>query len=374
MTSNLVPKKHPNRFKREAFDIYDGEVKIYRTTSKTWQFQMWISEEKRYVRKTLDTENREDAIVNAKKKYIYYQAKIQNNEKIFSITAHELRVSFLVYIQNQVENKQLSIGRAANIKTSTNHYLDFVGKNSNVQNIDPKKFREYLAFRRSEKLNITFTVIRNESITIKQLYTFGISEGYLNQVYMPDFGVIKVPKDEVVREAYTTKEYNQLINFSKNWYKAKDTSNDEEKYYRRLINDFIILMANGGFRTQELRLLKWKDIKNITPINKEKEVFVELVIRAENTKVKKNRRFEMRRGDVFNRIKSYSNHTEPEDYVFSAYTKNTVLDKRHLYSYFKKLILLVKSKHPTFDETKTIYCLRHFWITIRILAGLNVYD
>jgi len=82
----------------------------------------------------------------------------------------------------------------------------------------------------------------------------------------------------------------------------------------------------------------------------------------------------MRRGDVFNRIKSYSNHTEPEDYVFSAYTKNTVLDKKNLYSYFNKLILLVKSKYPIFDETKTLYCLRHFWITIRILAGLNVYD
>jgi len=93
------------------------------------------------------------------------------------------------------------------------------------------------------------------------MYTFGQSEGFLKQVYVPDFGVIRVPKDEVVREAYTTKEYNQLINFSKNWHKAKDIKIDEEKYYRRLINDFIILMANGGFRTQELRLL-------IDPANK----------------------------------------------------------------------------------------------------------
>lgn len=28
----------------------------------------------------------------------------------------------------------------------------------------------------------------------------------------------------------------------------------------------------------------------------------------------------------------------------------------------------------TLDETKSLYSLRHFWITIRILAGLNVYD
>lgn len=371
MTSTSAPKKQPNRTKKETFEILDGEVKIFRTTSKIWQFQMWISEEQKYVRETLNTDNRDDAINLAKKKYILYSSKIQNNEKIFSITATELRDSFLDYVQKQVNNEQLSKGRAANIKTYTKHYLEFIGKNSKIQNVDSKKFREYLAFRRSKKSDILAIVIRNEAITIKQMYAFGQSEGFLKQTYNPDFGLIKVPKDEAVREAYTTEEYTQLINYSKNWYKAKAIS-DEEKYYRRLINDFIILMANGGFRTQELRLLKWKDIKNIS--QPDKETYAELIIRAENTKVKKNRTIEMRRGDVFKRIQLYSKYTEREDHVFSTFIKNTVIDKRHLYTYFKKLISEVKTKFPNFDDTKTLYSLRHFWITIRILAGLNVYD
>ena len=344
MTSNLVPKKLPNCSKREAFDIYDGEVKIYRTTSKIWQFQMWISEEQKYVRETLRTENREDAIDNAKKKYIFYKAKIHNNEKIFSITAQELRDHFLIYVLDQVDNRQLSKGRLMNIKTYTKHYLDFVGKNTKIQNIDTKKFREYLAFRRMKKSDILATVVRNESITIKQMYAFGQSEGFLKQTYILDFGVIKVPKDESVREAYTSEEYKQLTIYSKNWYKAKDAQNDQEKYYRRLINDFIILMANGGFRTQELRLLKWKDIKNISLT--EKETFAELIIRAENSKVNKNRTIEVRRGDVFERIRLYSKYTEQEDHVFSAYIKNTVIDKKHLYNYFNKLVSGILSPNP----------------------------
>lgn len=371
MTLTIDPKKQPNRSKREAIDICDGEVKIYRTTSKIWQFQMWISEEQKYVRESLKTENNSEAIDCAKKKYIYYKSKVHNNEKIFSITAQELRDHFLIHIQNQVDNRQLSKGRLMNIKTYTKHYLDFVGKNTKIQNIDSKRFRDYFAFRRLKRTDILATVIRDESITIKQMYAFGQSEGFIKQTYILDFGVIKAPKDEAVREAYTTEEYNQLINYSKNWYKAKAIC-DEEKYYRRLINDFIILMANGGFRTQELRLLKWKDIKNIS--DPDKETYAELIIRAENTKVKKNRTIEIRRGDVFKRIQLYSKYTEREDHVFSAFKKNTVIDKRHLYTYFKKLISEVKIKFPNFDETKTFYCLRHFWITIRILAGLNVYD
>ena len=39
-----------------------------------------------------------------------------------------------------------------------------------------------------------------------------------------------------------------------------------------------------------------------------------------------------------------------------------------------ELIEEVRKKYPQFDTTKTLYCLRHFWITIRILAGMNVYD
>ena len=82
----------------------------------------------------------------------------------------------------------------------------------------------------------------------------------------------------------------------------------------------------------------------------------------------------MRRGDVFQRIKGYSKYTEREDFVFSTYDKNEVLSKKRLYTVFNQLREIVKTKHNDFDETKSLYSLRHFWITIRILAGLNVYD
>ena len=361
------------RGKKDVFEILDGQVKIYRTNSKVWQYQLWIKEEQKYVRESLQTDDKESAVNKATERFIYYRSRILKNEKVFSITSSELRDDFLIYIQNQVDNQQLSKGRQSNIKTFTKHYLKFVNEKSKIQNIPPKFFRDYLTFRRTSKSDILVSVVINESVTIKQMYRFGVDKGHINSDYCPDFGVMKKPQDEGIRDSFTIDEYGMLINISKNWYKDKSISdNEEEKYYRRLCNDYILVMANGGFRTQEVRLLKWKDIKKISETDK--GVYAEVIVRAENTKIRKSRTLEMRRGDVFQRIKSYSNYTEKDDFVFSTYDKNEVISKRRLYTVFNQLRELVSTIHSDFDNTKSLYSLRHFWITIRILAGLNVYD
>lgn len=361
--------------KKEKLYILDERVQLFRNTSDIWQMQMWVREEGKYVRESLRTADLLEAKKKAEDRFIFFRAKVMNDEKIFSITAQELRDKFLAHVAQQVKMGQLSAGRAANVKTYTKHYLDFVVRTTKIQNIDRKKFREYLAFRRGKKPDILATVVLNESITIKQMYRFACAEGLIDQTYVPDFGVIKVKQGEAVRESYTAKEYTDLINVSRVWHKSKDVVTEEQRYYRRLLNDFILIMANSGFRTQEARLLKWKDIKRITKTDND-EVYAEVVIRAENTKVRKSRTVQIRRGDVFERIRTYSQHTEPEDFVFSRFEqdKNEVLDKTRLYDLFGELVQKVKDKNPDFDDTKTLYCLRHLFITMRIMAGLNVYD
>ncbi len=237
-----------------------GRVRVFRTTSQVWQMQMWRPEEGKYVRESLRTDDEREAIREAEKRYINYRAKIQSGEKVFSVTATEMRDRFLAHIEKMVEARQMSKGRASNIATYTKHYLDFIGRATKVQNVDRRKFRDYLAFRRSKKTDILATVVVNESSTIKQMYRFAVDEGLIDRFYAPDFGVIKKNDEEGTREAYTPIEYNQLISVSKGWYKRKDAATDEARYYRRLIHDFILVMANGGFRTQEARLLRWVEV------------------------------------------------------------------------------------------------------------------
>lgn len=353
----------------DAFDLMDGEIRIYRTTHSgdVWQMRMYVADEKRYVRKSLKTRDKTLAIERAKKDFIFYQAKLQNGEKLFSITAQELVNRYRLFEQERLDGQQISEGRFSNIKTHTNRYLDFVSKTEKIQNISNKKFREYRTFRQSAKRDITMNAVINELTTIKKMYDFARTEGLINANYKIDVGFIRVADDDAKREAFTIDEYSQLINVSKISYrKGKDS---EDKYYRELLNDFILAMANFGFRTGELLSLQWRDVyfKN--------DGSVEITIRAENTKVKKKREVIGNKGWIFKRVKERSKYTSDNCFVWSKFVKDEQITKTLLYDYWADLVQQVKTKYLDFDDTKSLYSLRHFYITIHLLAGkVDVYS
>jgi len=353
----------------DAFDLMDGEIRIYRTTHSgdVWQMRMYVTDEKRYVRKSLKTRDKTLAIERAKKDFIFYQAKMQNGEKLFSITAQELINRYRLFEQERLDGQQISEGRFSNIKTHTNRYLEFVGKSEKIQNISNKKFREYRTFRQGAKRDITMNAVINELTTIKKMYDFARTEGLINANYKIDVGFIRVADDDAKREAFTIDEYSQLINVSKISYrKGKDS---EDKYYRELLNDFILAMANFGFRTGELLSLQWRDVyfKN--------DGSVEITIRAENTKVRKKREVIGNKGWIFKRVKERSKYTSDNCFVWSKFGKDEQITKTLLYDYWADLVQQVKTKYLDFDDTKSLYSLRHFYITIHLLAGkVDVYS
>ena len=152
-----------------------------------------------------------------------------------------------------------------------------------------------------------------------------------------------------------------MVSFSKTFFKtARD---DEERYYKELIHLFVLGMAHFGFRTGELLSLKWADVQFL------KDDGVLITIRAENTKVNKRRLVGGVNGQVFKRIQRISHFKDDSSFVFSKYSKDEMMTKTMLYAYFNELIQRVKAKHEDFDDTKTLYSLRHFYITIRLIAG-----
>ena len=358
----------------EVTDILDGEVRVFRTTHSgdVWQMRMYVPEEKKYIRLSLRTKDKDAALKLARNEYIKFSAKIQSGEKVFSLSAEDFRDRYIEYVKTLVADDQISKGRAGNIRTYTKHYMDFVGSTTKIQNIPHKKFQEYRAFRQKKLSTITMTVVVNESITIKQMYKWGINEGYLPPTYVPDFGKIKVKKNEVRRESFTVKDYMALVNVGKTWFSKvpKDHPNrDEEIYYRRSIQDFILLMGHYGFRTGELVLAQNKHVT----LNK-KEGTASVFIPAENTKVRTQREVVGKKADVFERRKKYSPFVGPNDYVFTHFRKQAPITKELLYDYYKALIGETKKKHPDFDDSKTLYSLRHFWITLQLLIGkVDVY-
>ena len=139
---------------------------------------MYVKGERKYIQQALGTKDFDQALEKAEQKFITEQARILAGEKIFSITAKELREQFLRDVKERyVGTGRLSQGRLTNITVHTRHYLDFVGEQSQIQNIDPKSFRDYLMLRRKEQKDILLGTVRNEQITISSMYKFAVREG-----------------------------------------------------------------------------------------------------------------------------------------------------------------------------------------------------
>jgi integrase len=353
----------------DAYDLFDGRIRIYRTTNSgdVWQFLMYVQSEQRYVRKSLKTRDKGIAAERAEQMFIDYSARIMRDEKIFSITARQLVEKYLAYERERHESGQIRLGRLSNVRTHVKHYLRFIGENTAIQNFGNKEFRNYRAFRQSSKKDITMTAILNELMTIGKMYSFARDEGYIGTNYKIDYGEIRVQSDDAKREGYTIKEYERLVGFSKNFHKTG--RDDEERYYKELIHLFILGMSHFGFRTGELLSLQWKDVQFL------KEDRVQITIRAENTKVNKRRVIAGLNGQVFKRIQRISRFNDDSSFVFSKYSKDEMMTKAILYDLFKELVQRVKSKYEDFDDTKTLYSLRHFYITIRLIAdSISVYQ
>ena len=363
---------------RNAFDIQDGEVRIYQRTKNSgdvWQFRMYITDEKRYIVKSLQTRDKDIAIERAKRQYIEYKSKEMSGEKLFSISAEKLVALYLDYQEDRLNSKQVSVGRFQGIKTQLKHYLAFIGNTTRISNFKGKEFKRYRAFRMGVRGAKTLTTVVNELLTFKHMYNWAKGEGYIGQKYLIDYGEIKIARDECKRDGYEINEFKQLINTSKNW--ANKTNKtllnyDEVFYYRKLLNDFLVLMGRCGFRTGECLKLRWSDIS----FNADKNKSVQIKIRKENTKVRKERTVtQFGIDNIINRIKTYSNFTDREDFVFSHYSKQTVSFKYNLYDYYKELKQEVQLKHEDFDTSLDIYGIRHYFITLHLrVAEADMYS
>lgn len=362
--TGYITAKHP---------IYGGKAQVlrFRHCGDAWYFRMWIPTEKKFVQHSLKTKDFQLASEKAEKDFIGFQAKVQQGEKIFSFSASELVEMFLVHLKERfVDTDQLSQGRYSNVKIHLKHYLDFIHKcfkrDEPVQNIKRDCFRDYVVFRRKENRDMNLGTIRNEQITIRSMYKWALELGHLTISAMPIFEKMKIPLSEGKREGISLGEYRRLYAVSKNWHThAPDaTKHGEQWYYRRLLHDLIIVMANFGFRTGEVRSIRWKDVQ----VNADNTAKV--LIRAEYTKVREERTVTSRRGDVFDRIRSYSKYTEPNDFVLSAFWKNRQWNSQMIYRTFRSLVKEVREKYgDEFDAERVLYGLRHLFITIKLRGG-----
>ncbi len=114
-------------FTSEEHDVLGGKAKVLRVrqSGDVWQFRMWITEEGKYIRKSLRTRDYESAVERAEKIVFETLGDIKSGRKIFGITLGELVSEYIRYRQIDVENGDITAGRLTTIKSQLKHFIGF---------------------------------------------------------------------------------------------------------------------------------------------------------------------------------------------------------------------------------------------------------
>ena len=375
-------------FTADEIEIYDEAV-VYKR-GEYWQMRMWLGKEKKYARFSLRTRNRDTAIDKAKKYYHELMAQQLAGKTYFSKTTKQGVEDYLKQRALDVEAELIVKGRYGTIKTHLEHWLDFIGRDTKLKELERTDCENYLHSRTKtkKKINVSQTTVANEQSTINAMLSWLYRR---NETYIEAFDFKPLKRidrgDEALRRSTFTDEEVIVIKQELEKYITEAKGNvDEEGNMSKVINGYYLLISIiTGLRRGEQLQLKWSDIKWLEKNVKgqaEDDTYslVKITVRAETTKVRKTRHFVVKDWEYFDelfkllqpryvkankenkKIKAFG-----DTFVFSA-NGMSMLTPRAIGYHFDKMVELAEIK-DTDTRDLVPYSFRHYFITDRINRG-----
>ena len=375
-------------FNADEIEIYDEAV-VYKR-GEYWQMRMWLGKEKKYARFSLRTRNRDTAIDKAKKKYHELMAQQLAGKTYFSKTTKQGVEEYLKQRALDVEAELIVKGRYGTIKTHLEHWLEFIGRDTKLKELERTDCENYLHSRTKtkKKINVSQTTVANEQSTINAMLSWLYRR---NETYIEAFDFKPLKRidrgDEALRRSTFTDEEVIVIKQELEKYITEAKGNvDEEGNMSKIINGYYLLISLiTGLRRGEQLQLKWSDIKWLEKnVKRQAEddtySLVKITVRAETTKVRKTRHFVIKDWEYFDelfkllqpRYVKANNENKKikafgDTFVFSA-NGMSMLTPRAIGYHFDKMIELAEIK-DTDTRDLVPYSFRHYFITDRINRG-----
>jgi integrase len=377
----MPPKKRvrvsAGGFQHSNHEILGGKGKVFRVPNSgdVYQFQMWIPEEKKYLRKSLKTKDLETAMQRGEDLYLQTFSDVKSGRKLFGITLQELSDAYLKWREEDVALGNITKGRLGTMSSQMKHLLAYKGHQTKVSELDRNSCYEYEVWRMQQFPTTKKVTIRNEQATFNAMMKYAYRVGY-SHLDTLDFRKMVIKGADISRrDTFTPQEYDRLVRYMRTYVSERACPDETERMERMLVRDAILVASNTMLRVGELWNLKWKDILRIEPIydgDEKKMSLVTINVRAEISKTRKGRRVPVRGGEYIERIRARSTHTDPEDFIFCAVGKETKPRVHFWYEHWSVLMAAIDIDYK--KRNLTWYSLRHFGITCRIRAKVMLSD
>ena len=392
------------KFYKEKCLVYeDREAFIYQRPDrkkKTWYFRIYDDNRKKPVVKSLKTEDRTAALASARVLYIDIKGKIERGERLKTITPTELVELWLAKLSTTITTIPHQ-GITPNTFTQKRsfmrrwvrylHELNLTHKT--IDKIKPEATRDFATWlkvlpketcqhtgaRSVEQIN------NNVSAVIRMYHQLAVRDKYISADMIPQIDRLQYKvDDQFKRDIFRDlPQYEKYIWYLKRNYCTKKHNPDvapEELEKRKIFTEFILILANAGFRPKELLGMKFGEVydsPNFT--EEEKETNIVMLVRRTNSKTGKERRVvapvKKRIDRIVTAYKKLGITHEPDDFLFinAAYGRRTALGRMIMYQRLKKTLIECDIQQELDKEGKSIslYSFRHWYCYMRILYGVD---
>ena len=358
-----------------------------------WQMRMWLAKEKKYARFSLRTRNRDTAIDKAKKHYHELMAQQLTGKTYFSKTAKQGVEHYLEQRAKDVEAELIVKGRYGTIKTHLEHWLNFIGRDTKLKEMERTDCENYLHSRTktNKNINVSQTTVANEQSTINALmsWLYKRNETYIDSFDFKPFKRIDRGDEALRRNTFTDEEIVEIkIKLEEYIATAKAALHEEGNLTKAVTGYYLLIAIITGLRRGEQLQLRWSDIqwleKNVAGQAEEHTYsLVRITVRAETTKVRKTRHFVVKDWEYFDElfkllqpryVRANRENKKAKAFgdtlIFST-NGTSMLTPRSIGYHFDKIVKLAEIK-DTQSRNLVPYSFRHYFITDRINRGATL--
>ncbi len=200
------------------------------------------------------------------------------------------------------------------------------------------------------------STLHQEIVCLRQILAYAYRHQWLTS--MPDLRAPYKMSGKVVHRAwFSPEEYEAL--YKATGARAKNPKKERWRTACENLHDLVLFMANTGLRPDEALRLEYRDV-NVVIDDATNERILEIEVRGKRgvgyCKSMPNAVY------PFQCLKK-RNDGQPTDLIFPTFQRelfNTILDE-------------LKLKKDRDGQTRTLYSLRHTYISLRLLAGADIY-
>ena len=401
-SQSLVSKKQDNKFWLEKTLIYPNidECFIYKratSVSGKWYLRIYDYKNNKPVVRSLKTTDKNKAIATARVMYMELKGKIDRNEKLQQITAAELIQKYDDTLKEKISPIPMSGGITPDHYKVKRYHLrtwrEFLTINKlidkpidKIQSNQVKHFGLWLLNKPKQtakhKQGRSVEVVNDTVNEIVRMY-YQIAKGnYLSEGQIPVLERInQVPDDSFKRDILTEVQYEKFWKYLHYRYSAKKHNPDvpkNELLKRKIFAEFVLIMANVGFRSSELLGMKIGEISEGEGWDDDKrKSHIVMKVRKENSKTGKGRLCVAPVRDRVEKVKKYYKQLgvkqDKGDFLFINPTskQRNSYGRMVFYNRLKKVFLDsgLQDEFDAENKSVSLYSFRHQYACWRLRFG-----